>query len=700
MKKKSKTIYRTIHLISGLIVVILFFAGADAIFGETVGITIFPDRIIGKINPLIFGNNMIGYDPTTYENWTKYYVGYSNYGAGIWDPQGGHSVQEVIELAKEAGITIARFPGGSQSDFYNWKKTIGNREGRPNFLYGLDEFLKTCQEINCEVVFTLNYFTGTPQDAADLLEYLNAPNNGSNPGGGKDWADERAKNGHPEPYHIKYFELGNEVYGGIPQKGIPKADPEQYGRDYLQYREKMLATDPSVLLGAVIHSWEFRHSPWNERLFEIAGKSIDFLIEHTYRPYYTLNNEKVNPDKLFTDSLASLEETDKYYKNLSRQFEMATGRKKIPIAITEYNAGFVQDKPVPFRHSLGTALINAGFLQIFMKPENNILMANYWQYVNSYWGMIKNDLFMEGKGHYIKRPNYYVYELYNKHFGNILIDTDVKSDIYVTNAADVYKTNSGAFILKIGDRTTTGENLLSNNWQISDFNGVSAKEINGVLEIDYNDPKEFNYFHSKKSATVQPDKYYRLSGFIKTEQLNDKEGVSLEVTDGRGWPKVRSAANTEKIYGTIDWQFVDVVYKTLSDAESIQVIARRIGEKGPLKGKAFFKDVRFEQYIATDTHTPYLSVNASKSQDGEKIYLMVINKNMEKPISGLIGLKDFLSAGIGDSWVLNGPSVDATNENKADDVKISYKNVEINNNSFEYTFEPHSLTAIEIKIKK
>ena len=64
--------------------------------------------------------------------------------------------------------------------------------------------------------------------------------------------------------------------------------------------------------------------------------------------------------------------------------------KDLSLAITEYNGWFVQEEPVPYRHCLGTALLNAEILRIFMKPEHKVLMANYWNFVNEYWGMVAN----------------------------------------------------------------------------------------------------------------------------------------------------------------------------------------------------------------------------------------------------------------------------------------------------------------------
>ena len=135
-----------------------------------------PQDISGQVNPLVFGTNMIAYNPATFEKRSKPYYGLSNYGAGIWDPSARSVNPEVAALAKEVGVTIARFPGGCGTHHYNWKNTIGPVEGRPNFQYGLDEFMRTCESIGCESVITVSYYTGTESDAADLVEYLNSPN--------------------------------------------------------------------------------------------------------------------------------------------------------------------------------------------------------------------------------------------------------------------------------------------------------------------------------------------------------------------------------------------------------------------------------------------------------------------------------------------------------------------------------------------
>lgn len=118
-----------------LSLLLLFYSCAiGSTFAEDNIITIYYDEEIGQINEKIYGNNFIGYDPITYEDWADEYYGYSDYGAGIWDPKWKEPVKEVVDLAKEAGVTILRFPGGCGTHHYNWRNAIGKK--RKHFYMG------------------------------------------------------------------------------------------------------------------------------------------------------------------------------------------------------------------------------------------------------------------------------------------------------------------------------------------------------------------------------------------------------------------------------------------------------------------------------------------------------------------------------------------------------------------------------------
>ena len=150
---------------------------------------------------------------------------YAFNGYGSFDAETMQVKADFKALYEAAGFGSIRYPGGTISNLFNWKTTIGpvaerknqihgfyNYSGQggiaPNF--GLTEIGTFAESVGSEIVYVYSLGRGNAQDAADLVEYLNAKV-GTNPNGGIDWAAVRAANGHPEPYNVRYFEIGNEM---------------------------------------------------------------------------------------------------------------------------------------------------------------------------------------------------------------------------------------------------------------------------------------------------------------------------------------------------------------------------------------------------------------------------------------------------------------------------------------------------------
>ncbi len=155
-----------------------------------------------------------------------------DYELGLWNDENS----KLHKNYKAVGLGSFRYPAGTAAGAFSWKGAIGPKEkrsvieghtwvGRKGAAggdngggghampadFGLDEALRFCEKTKSVFIYMYNFGTGSAADAADLVEYLNAPV-GSNPRGGISWARERAKNGHPEPYNVKYIEMGNEMY--------------------------------------------------------------------------------------------------------------------------------------------------------------------------------------------------------------------------------------------------------------------------------------------------------------------------------------------------------------------------------------------------------------------------------------------------------------------------------------------------------
>ena len=126
---------------------------------------------------------------------------------------------DIVNLTKSIGISALRYPGGIPSDTFNWQNAIGSQNTRVNdvvyqqqdvFLpttFGPDEFAQFAQDVGAAGDITVNFGTGTAQQAADWVQYMTASSVSNH------WGKLRAKNGHPAPYNIPYWEVGNEQNG-------------------------------------------------------------------------------------------------------------------------------------------------------------------------------------------------------------------------------------------------------------------------------------------------------------------------------------------------------------------------------------------------------------------------------------------------------------------------------------------------------
>jgi hypothetical protein len=159
---------------------------------------------------------------------------------GAWSAQAADWQPGFLNLCEELAPTIIRFPGGIEAERSDWRWGVDNAPGRLGALeiqpgmgrmaqemrpgvfttnhVGTEEFLALCRRVSAEpwLVVNLAGYHHHPDEgaalAADWVEYCNAPNDGSNPHGGVDWASVRAANGHPEPHRVRLWELGKEVW--------------------------------------------------------------------------------------------------------------------------------------------------------------------------------------------------------------------------------------------------------------------------------------------------------------------------------------------------------------------------------------------------------------------------------------------------------------------------------------------------------
>ncbi|HXW79640.1 MAG TPA: hypothetical protein VEJ84_09075, partial [Acidimicrobiales bacterium] len=138
-------------------------------------------------------------------------------GMGSFDPASGHFYPNFVhQLADVVQPGSLRYPGGIESDTFHWERAVGpERQRKPNAYgptegpsastVGPDEFGQLLDDTGATGVITANFGTGTAQEAADFVSYMTGSV------GTSKWADLRAKNGHPEPYYVPWWGVGNEA---------------------------------------------------------------------------------------------------------------------------------------------------------------------------------------------------------------------------------------------------------------------------------------------------------------------------------------------------------------------------------------------------------------------------------------------------------------------------------------------------------
>jgi alpha-N-arabinofuranosidase len=280
---------------------------------------------------------------------------------------------DTIKLLKELNSPIYRWPGGNFVSGYDWRDGIGDRDKRPTRKnpawegidtndFGIHEFMDFCKEIGTEPLVVANAGLGDAHSAAELVEYVNGAS--SSQEGAK-----REKNGHKDPWGVKWWGIGNEMYGDWQLGHMKLSD---YILKHNDFAAKMRAVDPSIKLVGVGAAGN-----WSEGMLRSCSGALDLLSEH----FYTQERQSVPahvaqmPNQVRRIATA--------HRDYRKRLESLRG-KDIRIALDEWNYWYGPHLygelgTVYFmKDALGVA---AGLHEIF-RNSDLYFMANYAQTVN------------------------------------------------------------------------------------------------------------------------------------------------------------------------------------------------------------------------------------------------------------------------------------------------------------------------------
>ena len=233
-------------------------------------------RVISPLDRNLFGSFLEHLGRAIYE-------GIYDPGSKLSDANGFR--KDVMDEIHQMGVPIVRYPGGNFVSGYNWLDGVGPKENRPRVLdkawnsvntnqFGTNEFMAWCKAVGTEPLMGLNLGTGTPEQAAALVEYCNVDR-------GTEWSDLRRKHGYAEPYRVKHWCLGNEMDG--PWQ-IGHMTATEYGMKAQDAARQMRYVDNSLQLIACGSSGPFMptYLEWDREVLEQCYDYVDGLSLHRY----------------------------------------------------------------------------------------------------------------------------------------------------------------------------------------------------------------------------------------------------------------------------------------------------------------------------------------------------------------------------------------------------------------------------------
>lgn len=280
---------------------------------------------------------------------------------------------DTLELLKQLNSPIYRWPGGNFVSGYDWKDGIGNRDLRPprknpawtgieSNDVGIHEFIDLCREIDAEPFVAVNTGLADVESAAGNVEYING-------GIDTEMGRLRADNGHPEPFGVRWWAVGNEMYGDWQLGHLPLGE---YVRKHNAVAEAIWKIDPDAELVGVGEVGQ-----WSRTMLRDSGEHMNMISEHIY---WQNRDDLVEHVQQVPRRIREIAQAHRVYRD-----ELGGLRERdIPVALDEWNYwyGPFEYGELGVRYTLQDALgIAAGLHELFRNTDI-YHMANYAQTVN------------------------------------------------------------------------------------------------------------------------------------------------------------------------------------------------------------------------------------------------------------------------------------------------------------------------------
>jgi len=413
---------------------------------------------------MIFGGFLEHFD-------NQIYGGVFEPGSPLADKQGFRT--DVIAALKAMKVPVIRWPGGCFVDSYHWRNGVGkNREpqGDPRWgvmepnAFGTHEFIELCRRVGAEPYICQNGLASV-QEMADWVAYCNATEGGL--------AELRKRNGHPEPFNVRFWSVGNERYD------------DAYIRRVRDGALAMKQVDPGILVTCAGSQDRMKVS---SKLLAEAGEHLDYISVHNY--WLDRGNELPRYDYL--TAITKSEGPEAYIALVCDSLNEAGQKGRLKIAFDEWNLrawqhpGFPRDAVKDYedpeirrlveqrrkendlasQYTMADALFAASFLNACLRHSDHVTMANIAPLVNT-----RGPLFVHPGG-IVKRTHFHTLAMYANLLRECVVDSKVTGDKLIQRQESVAVLDAIATMDKSGK-----------DWAIALVNRHPSETVAGTVSI-------------------------------------------------------------------------------------------------------------------------------------------------------------------------------------------------------------------------
>lgn len=463
---------------------------------------------------------------------------------GIYDPASPHADEnglrtDVLAALRELNFRSMRYPGGNFLSGYRWQDGVGPRDQRPvrrdlawqsieTNQFGTNEFMAFCKQVGTDPMMAVNLGTGTIQEAANLVEYCNAPV-------GTQYANLRADHGYADPYGVKLWCLGNEMDG--PWQ-IGHLEAPEYGMKAREAAKMMRWHDQSIqtILCGSSNSAMPTYPEWDRTTLEIAWDQVNFHSMHYYAGNRTDDTASY---------LAQAAEFESFVDTLTGvlRYVKAKNRSKHDVFLSwdEWNVWYKATKPEDMRgswteaphlieevYNLEDALVVAQWMNVFLRKSDTIKVACLAQIVNVIAPILTTRESM------LKQSIFYPFMLFSRLAAGSALSVAVKGPVAPTKqygdmpALDVsasYDESTGKAAVFIVNRSMTDCIPATLNWQSG-----APQSIDAAYQLSGTDPKAANTYEDPNqvvSVAIQPP---TIENGVSTLMLPPMSFTALELS--------------------------------------------------------------------------------------------------------------------------------------------------------------------------